>query len=264
MEKSFKFHVRMGNKFRIERIIRSVEDVLLAMEAVQRNLEKHQVMGAVLSWKWDGLQCKYWVGDPSSYPEVQTQITAALLIHLQEMEIPDLSGIERQIENLKNADTTTHPQVQEGMFIAAEVYPIKWRLNSAIEGLEMGNLDEVRYYLSEMDRELKLAMQRKNPLYPSAHGAQVTGMVHRTSAYPESTMADDIQEHASEIWVETEDLLTVCHLFQQSVLRTREQWDFNAAVEVALEPVLDTQEFFDRSIRKLRDHGKAIYQLLDA
>ena len=150
------------------------------------------------------------------------------------------------------------------MGVAVEIYPIKWRLYSAIQELDAGNIDEVKNYLSEIAREMNLAQLANRPLHPIAIDPQVSASDDNLEIYPSPEVAENIHDHASEIWVETEELLTICHLFQQSVLRSRTLWGKHAAVEVALEPVLGTQEVFDRRIRNLRDHGKAICQLLDA
>lgn len=75
---------------------------------------------------------------------------------------------------------------------------------------------------------------------------------------------DEAANLASELWADADELLTVCHLFQQTVLRCREWWEENEAVAVALEPILDTHELLDRRIRHIRDNGKAITKMLEA
>lgn len=247
MRKEFHLLVRKGDEFKISRIIRSKEDADRAVEAVRTKLEVHKVKKAVLYWKWEGLQSNSWVEGPGSYSDVISHLSTALLLKMLAIGMVEVSSTSPRLASNKVVEMFPIQKKLNCKTVAAEVCQIRRCLYSAIDELEAGNMDEVRYYLSEIGRELNIAMMFCPPM-------------------PAVSLDDQeiIQRHASEIWSDTDDLLTVCHLLQQSVLRTREMWSDNAAVEVALDPVLDTQELLDRRIRKLRDQGKAICKLLDA
>lgn len=62
----------------------------------------------------------------------------------------------------------TEAQESHGVFVATKVFPVAWRLDEALKELEAGNLGEVRYYLTEIRRELNISIlhNRTMPTVP--------------------------------------------------------------------------------------------------
>lgn len=58
MGKKFSFVVRMGDTFKIDRIIRSKGDADRAIEAVRTKLVEHKVSDKILKWEMDGFRCE--------------------------------------------------------------------------------------------------------------------------------------------------------------------------------------------------------------
>lgn len=198
MGKSFNLVVRMGNVFKVNRVIRSMEDADRAIEAVRVKLDSLATVNrGDLTWHYGDLRFKRhyfaYEWDEAVCTEVVELLEKDISLHREWIVL----GNKPHLMSVEAAEHDTAP----------ESTPVP-----APPATE--------------DRDFKIF--------------------------------DDIQDHAGKVWEETEELLTICHLFQQSVLRSQEWYEDKPPVRFVLKPVLDTHEMLERRIRKLRDHGKAI------
>jgi hypothetical protein len=181
---------RVGNNWKISRIIRNVEDANRAIRDFRSKLKAQTPRDERLTCKVDRFEESYWLGS------------------------------EKYIE------------------VAMLDYPL------LIEAYARGaGLLPSGHHIPAVHDDLKLV---------------------ESSANCEQQAVSSAVELAGEIQAEADGLLTVCHLLQQTVLRSREWWEDNRPVAFVLKPVLDTHDLLDRRIRQIRENGEAISGMLEA
>lgn len=218
MDKSLELTVRMGNYFKVQRIIKNKDDANRALETVCIKLNQHDDIDGIVNWRVTSADNKV-VSRWSHCCNDKISIDIAILTFLEAIN-PVISEEKRK------------PELKYGSFV---------KLSEEITKLQ----NEIAMVVSAAESAASFSekpFEKQN-----------------------DKMIPVVSELAGEICADAGELLTICYLLQQAMLRSREFWEKdNQLVPVILDPVLDTNELLEGRIFKILDKGESICRMLDA